>query len=72
MNKITQEPAEERIVESEKECASRNQAMKPEQKTVAWVKYIVNQFRKPLPVVTDPCDGTLATEKPCVMLPIHF
>lgn len=71
MNQITHLPLEEQIIVLEREGAGQNRATRPEQKSAAGVKDIVRTFSQPVHVVLDPCVGTFATAKACMMLPRH-
>lgn len=54
MNQIKHVQPEKRILVSKGEGAGFRRAMRAEQKSVAWMKYIVITFRKQRQVVVDP------------------
>lgn len=52
----------------EREIAGRNRAVRPEQKSVSWIKDVVSKFKKIGHVVVNPYAGMFAAAKACMML----
>lgn len=53
------------------EWTDRELALRPEQKSIAWMKDLMSKFSNAGNLMHGPCAGTLATFKPCIMLRKH-
>lgn len=68
MIQITPIPPEEWIVIFERKGAGRNRAMRPDQKSLAWMKDMLSKFSKLGHVVPDLCARMYAAGEACMIL----